>query len=398
MTKDTEVDARNDALGDNIRALLECIGRNSSKRDRNRNMIAHHMGLDGHGGASMEDAGRRYGLTREAVRQIRNRLTTEMRSALKNQSFPALHKAISIAHESAPVSADKLHKRLVDEGVVGHDAPRFHPHGLLRIAEVIQHPLGRYKTHSIDMGADVLTSICTARQVEDIAKMQTRMRDRTQHNGFGRLKDYRCFLQGVRRENKDAFIRSIAESFSGCHWIDDAREQFTFVNKNNRLLRRLKRVFSIVAQAHISDLAQSIERNYKKGAHDYTVAPDAKVIGQIIAATPGIDQSSEGLVMPTRIQPDPSLLQVMEARIIACIAFSDEGECREKELEDAVIDHERPKLGKFAYSMALNHSPLIMRKGRGRYTIVGPLRQDMADALYERAFADNASADAGGDV
>lgn len=100
--------------------LLLSVEEGKKDNCRNANLISSYLGFDGLGGSSMELAGKPYGISRERVRQIHDRLMKDVFSYYeKNPDMVSfIEDVISFIGRNIPSSFKTLEKKLKDSGYI----------------------------------------------------------------------------------------------------------------------------------------------------------------------------------------------------------------------------------------------------------------------------------------
>jgi hypothetical protein len=333
-----------------------------SRTQRNRSITRHYFGFDGAGGCSMEKAGKPYMLTRESVRQITNRV---VKSMLESRPRTDVLEAIAERLEALiPIGATEAERILQEEG---YTRGPFRLEGILNAFRVFG---VRFVDAQITACDDALFLV-PPKLADRVQKVLSRATKEVSHNGACSVGRLRAEIPAVAPENKDRFIRSIVESKSGCQWIDTEHNWFYFGTAGrNRLLDRMRKVFSFVERAAVKDLRKGIQRSWNKNKQAHTHVLPANVILALLESTGEYRVEPGGIVHAVRRGDPGEALRPIELAMAEFIRSSDAGLRREKEMEDALVES-RGGDGKFGFAIALNYSPLFVRRGRGKYTLVG---------------------------
>lgn len=103
-----------------LKNLLLSVEEGRKDNCRNANLISSYLGFDGFGGSSMEIAGKPYGISRERVRQIHDRLMRDVilkyEQNIELKSF--INSAISLVEKNIPASFSSLEKKFFDAGYI----------------------------------------------------------------------------------------------------------------------------------------------------------------------------------------------------------------------------------------------------------------------------------------
>lgn len=329
-----------------------------SKSDRNNAITIQYFGLDGSGGTSMESAGEAYSLTRESVRQITNKVRAEISGA--PSKFPALTEAIKIIDSMIPASADDIESHLVEKGLIKKG---YMIEGIINAAmifgaatkanQVIKHNDIRYVVS--------LAHIDAAKDVQSLATKEI------SHNGAVSLQLLTASLPGVKSDIKKSFVLSVLNSISETVWVSNGEWLYFSDKGRNRFLSRLRKIFSVMESVSSGNLRLAMIRSWKKSEKEGSRVIPEKVMISIISTLPGFAINGPIISVEKPFDRDEELSDT-EEKIILILKESKDGTIREKELEDAIVLEPSEK---FKFSMALNYSPILVRKKRGVYTLVG---------------------------
>lgn len=358
------------------------MGKNT---ERNIEIAERYFGFDGLGGSSMQEAGNKFSLTRESVRQITNKISQHLEDTFKTPS--ELVKAVKIINKSLPASATVLEEILCKEGLLSEG---YKLEGLLSIADtmgvevkhdlLIKHNEDRFLVHKKH---EKLAQEIESDAISEIS-----------HNGAVSI-DYLAKKTKINnKEVRVAFAKAVMKSIPESVFAGQAEDWVFFLGKGrNRLLRRIEVIFSLVEKANAVSIKEGISRNWKKNLRKSTAEKevskvtqvlDADVILSVLKATGEYKTDGEGMIYAVSPQSPEGIVKEFEKKIFDMINASPSGICREKELEDALV---AAPTDKWNFSVALNYCPLIIRVEdtdnstvskkeylRGQYQLVGQAR------------------------
>ncbi len=343
-----------------LRALQSVDTGANSKR--NLEITLRYFGLDGNGGCSMQEAGSEYGITRESVRQITNKVVEKMdRSAI----CPELtERVLHVLLDVLPASAEMVEAVLVSKGYLSSG---YKIEGALNAISLIKGPVEdiRLIRHNnarfvVRAGQEKLP-----KKIEGIAVSEI------SHNGAVSIDALSRALKGIGAETREPFARAVMGSIPETIWAGEQKRWALFVGRGrNRLLRRMELVFSVIERASEEHLQEGVMRNWKKNASRKTRVLDAPVIRDVLLAT-GSYELCDGMVSCLHPVDSKDALRDFDLKIYQMILASENLRCREKELEDALVLEGKDK---WSFSVALNYCPLFMKHERGVYTLVGAPR------------------------
>lgn len=409
-------------------AKRERLARRRDIAKRNCLITRRYYGLDGAGGSSMEQVGEPFGLTRESVRQITNKVADRLRS-LDGIPRTEFARAMRVVRDEIPASKSQVEQALIRSGLWCEDRDvtallaasrlllkseerNFAEQvictsesdglaGFLVFREQAEWPrlilsaANRLVSHN---GATTLAQVCKAFSIAEQKRRDTLI-DRARKA----KKPKPAFRSSAQITTE--FARAVIDSQPDRLWLCDSKSWFTLPGaKRNRVVNRLAKIFSCYRTAQLADVAEAIKRSLQKNRSEGSHSLPFEVLAALIESRPGFTLSNgqvgyEGEDLGGGALP-------AERALVDFIAVSDSGIRRERELEEGVIntisrrahpdDKEptiervrpllegEPEIGEYGFSMALNFSPLIMsvlsmsesgpERVRGHYRLVGVLR------------------------
>ena len=339
-----------------------------SKKERNAEIVKRHLGLDGSGGCSMEIAGKPHNLTRESVRQILNKYKDAL--IVHKSAFEALKKAAAILEKIAPVSAESAEAILAEAGLI---EPGFKVEGLINASNFLTVRKGGNELSIVkekSFWSDTSSRYVVTTKFEDLPKLTySRALKETSHNGASSVIHLSADI-GAGKEIRELFVRDLVNSIPGVQWLDSEQNWFYFPEKGrNRLIARLNKIFSVYHEVKFKNVKEGIRRSINK--HNDEISrrlPDAVL--KAIFISEGLKADSDivyGNKSSGHTDLDIGMLE-FEKKIIDTIIANGEETINELKLENAIVTDLKEK---FAFSMALNYSPLIHRLRRGQYSLIG---------------------------
>lgn len=264
-------------LEEEIKGLLVGVG-----SQRNQSIIARRFGWDGSEGATLQEVGHSLGLTRERVRQVCNRLTSQLEG--KTFFTPALDRALKFISHHSPEAADEIELKLTAEGLV---KAHFRVEGILNAAELL------------DRSAPfVITKVggkrfVLAPNMENVTNVIAQTARRAiEHWGVTTIADVAA--QATERTNIsiDAhFVRHILSEKEDFQWLDEIGGWFWLSSvPRNRLLNQIEKILSVAERIDISELRIGVSRHHRmKG-----VAPPKRVLLELCRQTSwcGVENST----------------------------------------------------------------------------------------------------------
>jgi hypothetical protein len=332
---------------------------------RNHEIYLRYYGFDGRGGCSMEEAGSPYGLTRESVRQILNR--TKKSLGDNTQVISSLEAASSFIRENLPAAAEVIEKSLRDAKLIGRDVG---VEQVLLASQMFGKTSCPGKIVKLHEGRFVVSM--NGDQESLPKKILHKATQETSHNGAVHLDMLLEEAAEIRASHRLEFVRAVVASIPESSWIKAKDGEWAYFGNRgrNRLLRRLYKMFSYFKEISSENLREAIERSWAKDRKEYSAVLPDDVLMAICDLEAGVSVDlRKGLIHVTGEQVETEPLREFELNVADFIKSQDAFEAREKEIEDHIVGSNEK--AKFSFSMALNHSPLIVRKSRGCYQLAG---------------------------
>jgi len=353
-----------------------------NKADRNAEIVTKYLGFDGlggrKGGFSMAEVGRPWGLTREMVRQITNKISHQ--GPTTSNVLPKLKKCSEIIDQMLPCEARIIEKAITDAGLTREG---FRIEGIVNAFEmfgiktsvhsIVEHKRGRFV-------------ISSEKQEKWAAEIMSKAGSKVSHNGAVDIASLAKELTSkkdtkIKTETAIKFVKGVVSSREedDLCWISDDETWLYFKEvKRNRVITRVNKIFSIVKSCRISNILSGIERSFRKDKGDNYVIMPAEVLVKLLESTGMYEVSGQGVVECKVEFNQEELLKEFEILIIDEIKKSTTGIVSEGELEKAIVyrdgaTEEQAKTNKYGFSVALNFSPVIVKinNQRGKYGLIG---------------------------
>lgn len=337
------------------------------KSDRNLDIFKRYTGFGFFQGLTMEVAGEPYELTRESVRQILNRFRAAFakmyESSKGDQSsfFRVIEETYEIAAKRAPISVESLvdETGLEDEKSVQELLSLY----LIATADRCEHRLFTFNNTQffIAKNHDTMPKLIMSKAIQEIS-----------HNGAVKCGLIREALK--LPEEADLFVQQVIESTPAAVKveIDDVWYHFGHHGRN-RLINRIYKIFTFYSEVSVGSLMKAINRSWAKDKKEISrsIPADAVIkIAEFLGASiehhgSDVDKAEIAFSTPSDAQAE---VNSVEYEMLNMIRSCEDGEVNEKTLEEQVVGDD-PSL-KYSFSIALNHSPLLMRQRRGVYTLL----------------------------
>ena len=352
----------NDLIPENKDNTEETL-RKIERVKRNIDIYQHYHGLNGRDRLSLDGTGKLFGLTRESIRQITDKITQSL--TIKKVDIPQLKSAVALVNSLVPSCANKLEKALVESGLT---PAGFKVEGVVRAANLFGY----------DLKADRFINVNNVRfliqdRFENTPKNILSLATKSiSHNGAVNAQVLSKEISGVHQDIKFEFVKSILDTVETTVWIDE--KWVHFGEKGiNRLIERFNKIFSVNNSVYFNTLYLGISRNLKKGfKKDFTIMLPKDVMMNLISGLDSYSLNSDGVIKCDKPK-DISVLTQVEHEMFMVLKNSEGNQLREKALEDLVVGDNPGK--KYNFSQVLNFTPIIYNKERGLYSTLGIPRE-----------------------
>jgi hypothetical protein len=233
-------------------ALQDLIKTVSGLENKHLQALSRRLGADGNGAATLEEAARVIGVTRERMRQLQQRF--EKRLPSHKIFLPQLDRALEIVHSAAPCSTQRI-PLMLREAAVTRIAFEFN--SLLGIAELFERPVALEVVPSIDRI-----------RFQHLAQVEQSIRAaaQPQANASG--------ASNVQQVVAELECRSIVAIEQQVREYLRASNQFEFLDTNwywcpsapsdrNRLRNLTRKMLSVASLIPVAELREGLQRHYR---------------------------------------------------------------------------------------------------------------------------------------
>jgi len=227
------------------------------KGERNTHIFIQRMGWDGNGRKTLDAVGKKYGMTRERVRQICEKIGKAIR--LTKPPIKFLKQALHHVSLSLPSPANEIENELTASGI---SRKPFRIEGLLTAADsfdirakFIIKKVGRKK-------ARLAVPVRNSRTPNSIIQQA---RKYVEHWGAGTIDDLTYVVnEKCNPPISDEFTKMVLESLENFRWLDKETAWFWLINtKRNRINNLILQILSVADRLTINDLRNGIMRPYR---------------------------------------------------------------------------------------------------------------------------------------
>jgi hypothetical protein len=333
--------------------------------DRSARIAARYFGLDGQGGASMQTVGEEVGLTRERVRQI----LTAIRARLHDDQIetPILDRVISLVTDNLPSLACEIEDSLHKSGLTATT---------LRMEKLVAAACFLNRTPSfviINSGERLVIHGNKEKRLNSSISMARSLSRRLGATTVDLL---------IARLNKTyagsdwEWIRHVLPSHPDVRWLDRSKEWFWFFDvSKNQVVRRIYKVLSVGSVLSLTDLGDAVRREL--GMREFR--PPDLIFRELCRQLPHVVLEGN-FVRSSGFLPPPKMLSHCE-HVILSVLRKHGGVLRRQDLFRLCA---RPGMSSHAINQCLAYSPIVIKRGRNTYGLVGeaPRSHEQAQALF----------------
>lgn len=330
---------------------------------RYADIVIHYAGWDGSGVGTLHETGRVYSLTRERVRQIVTKATTQLGARDYRHRVPSLSQAVKFIERHLPIAAARVRDEMP---TLGLSAEPFAPTSLLHAA----HTLG------FDVSVEVArlegTTFLVAPGSGDFLKcIRLQALRECGYRGAIFAGDYVDAIPGNKsRANKLRVVKDILETRQDIRWLKDAPGWAYFTgHSRNRVITQARKVLAVAGSVGLDELQDAIERplnRYSPVKAGLSQRLPIQALRALLLES-GEFIEHQGAIRLANEVNESEVLYKAEAGMVAVLREAG-GLLRERPFETLCAQQ---GVSHYGYCMALNSSPVIRRVERGLYTLVG---------------------------
>lgn len=326
------------------------------KGERNTHIFVQRMGWDGNGRKTLDAVGQKYGMTRERVRQICEKIEKAIR--LTKPPIKFLKQALHHVSLSLPSPANKIENELTASGI---SHKHFRIEGLITAADFF---CLRAKFVVKKVGRKKARFAVSAKYSGTPSTIIQQARKHIEHWGAGTINDLTCTVnEKCNPPISDEFTTMVLESLENFRWLDKDTGWFWLRdNKRNRINNLIRKILSVADKLTIDDLRNGIMRPYRMRGY----SPPRRVLKEICKQS-GY-KVEDGLVIA-----DPPLKweDVLEGTnafdLVMALKFFGPVLTR-SDFEQLCVNK---GMNRTSFYMYLGASPMIQRYSRGIYGLRG---------------------------
>lgn len=338
------------------RELSEVVG--AQLDERTANIICRVYGLDGRGGATLQETADEHGLTRERIRQIADRV----RPLAAVQPFvPRLNACLKHLMSQLPNRADRIEKTLRDRRLTQTE---FRLEGIRTSAELFSKAIKFEITEA--NGVRVAVKIRRPGFAKEVLSVARRC---VSKSGVCSAPEIAESL----REDKES-VSGVLTTEPKLRWLGEAQDWFSILDsKRNRLLNLILKVSAIAPTINLSELRSAVSRNYR-----LAIVPPRDVLGDFCREA---GWRLEGNTVSAPADIEPTELTDTEKKMVSVLREHGPTLYR-TEFQELCA---KKGIGRNTFSMYIWTNPLFARIATGVYALTGaPVGPSDVEACLRR--------------
>jgi len=328
--------------------------------DRNRQILIGYYGWQDGGRHTLTEIGKRFGITRERVRQVCAKLTHRLAGTARIPA-PAMDRALELIARRLPAPAAELEAELAHRGMT---AVGMCLENLAAGAKLLGRPESfRIVRVQSDHGRDPRLAVRPA-QAEAVPIIVDAARKAVYFHGLGTVEqiERRCAAKTSGRAGSE-LVRRCLPVMEGFVWLDERRGWFRLrqVCKHG-LPKTIEKILSVAGSVDVAQMRTAIGRNRRLGKEP----PPEGVVLEFCRQMPGVK------VEGRRITADPprdwrTVLTGVEARLVEVL--EEHGPIMERgALEDLCV---AGGINRFSFHAFVSWSPVIAQYAHSVYGLLG---------------------------
>jgi hypothetical protein len=323
--------------------------------ERNRQILVGYYGWDDGRQHTLTEIGKRYGITRERIRQVCAKLTRKPKG-LPVFVAPAIDRALDLIHGALPRSAEGVESQLCEAGLTSIGMRLENVATAARLLErtadfrvvVVEHRRLAVTTAQAELPAAII----------DIARKELYFHGLTTIKRIERLTAARFPGRGTA-----ALVAETLQLLEGFAWLDRGRGWFRLESVHRHgLPKTIDKILSVAHSITLADLREALARNRRL----WKDPPPTEVLREFCRQTPGVRVEND------RISSDPprdwrTALTGVEAKLVATL--QQYGPVMERnEFEDLCVS---AGVNRFSFHAFVSWSPVIKQFGHSVYGLLG---------------------------
>lgn len=313
------------------------------------------LGWDGEGGATLQRVADERGITRERVRQIRQKVLAPIEG--KRSFAPALDRALLFVEQRAPSAASGVESALAEVGI---SSGPFRLEGL----EAAARWLGRTVNFRTSTIGSVRVALSPRHMGLERAVVQA-ARKAVEHWGATTVAEVAARItERSELEVPPDLLHELLPAVPGFAWLDRDASWFWLASvTRNRVLGQVRKILSVCsAPIPVRELREGVARHHRMGGY----APPSNILLEICRRAEGCVVEG-GKVVAHPPLPWSDVLDTVERAMVAVL--TNHGPVmRREELQERCLEL---GMNRSTFYVYLGYSPVIQRLSRGVYGLRG---------------------------
>jgi hypothetical protein len=332
--------------------LLQLFAPASCARDRR--ILAAYYGWDGRGGRTLEELGRKHGLSRERIRQICARAVRQNRGTAA--FAPVLDRALRLLGKRLPRALDELQAEFDAAHISACRLP----------VEAVQQA-AEYLSRRPDLAVIHVAQthlVVRPKQAKMLRAVVETARQLVSNYGIAKHADLTAALAGRTPEKlRPALIRETLQTQHDLRWLDQSRNWFRLEPlPHYGLPHMIDKVLSVAGRIDVSALHAAVAR-YRRTSRQ---PPPREILREFCRQMPGT-RVQRNLVISDRARDWRKVLTGVERCMVEVL--HEHGPVMERTaFEELCI---RKGTNRFSFNAILMSSPVVAQYGRGLYGLPG---------------------------
>jgi hypothetical protein len=321
---------------------------------RDRQIVAQYYGWDGRGGRTLEQLGKKYGLSRERIRQVCVR--TIQRDGSQTVFAPVLDRALRFLGQRFPKTLDRLQAEFDASGISAVHLP---VPAVQQAAQFLSRPV---PFAVVDIGRG---RVVVAAKFANIPPMIVRAARQVVTN-YGAATVSQVVGELARRFRKKVgpqMVRETLPTVSDFRWLDAAQSWFrlqTLVQYG--LPNMIDKILSVTGQIEVGKLRLAMARYRRSGRR----LPPARILLEFCRQMPGV-RTEGNTVLSDPPRDWRKILSGVERKMVQVL--KKHGPVLERgTFEELCI---RSGMNRFSFNAIVMCSPVITQFGRSVYGLLG---------------------------
>lgn len=223
------------SLEDEISALLSFMG---VKSGRNTDMFLRNTGLDGNGGATLEEIGQIHGVTRERVRQIVKRDKRRFKDGLPFK-LEIFEKVCSVLSSVSCASTENIEADLKSKGYLRDD---FDLRGIFELDDIINQGSMRFSDYEIDRlpGTDIWY-LFRGDMRNHLKAIRAEIKRQSSNQGYAKISDLVSFCLEKEIAISQDQLMSVLTETGDLRFLNSEQDAFVIIGVRNRLFNGISK-------------------------------------------------------------------------------------------------------------------------------------------------------------